>query len=133
MAILLTLIALSIFSIRRAESQLLRDESQQHWEFCGGASRGEGEGGGRVYESGCQHPVRIAESPGDPAGAEAIFLSCGGIRSLEVAEEVERLTGKPVITSNQAQFWSCLRRAGIGDSIHGFGQIFSQPGDHLAP
>jgi maleate isomerase len=62
--------------------------------------------------------------------ADAIFLSCGGIRSLEVAAEIEQLTGRPVITSNQAQFWSCLRRAGIGDCLEGFGRLFSHPGDH---
>ncbi len=65
--------------------------------------------------------------------AEAIFLSCGGIRALEVAEEIEQATGKPVITSNQAQFWSCLRRAGIKDEIRGFGQIFSRSGESLLP
>jgi len=67
----------------------------------------------------------------DRPDADAIFLSCGGIRSLEVADEIEQLTGKPVITSNQAQFWSCLRRAGIRDNIEGFGQIFSRAGEHL--
>ena len=68
----------------------------------------------------------------DRPDADAIFLSCGGIRSLEVAEEIEQAAGKPVITSNQAQFWSCLRRAGISDKIRGFGQIFSRPGDTIA-
>ena len=65
----------------------------------------------------------------DRPDADAIFLSCGGIRALEVAEEIEQATGKPVITSNQAQFWSCLRRAGIPDRISGFGQIFSRLGE----
>ena len=69
----------------------------------------------------------------DRPEAEAIFLSCSGIRSLEVAEEIEQITGKPVITSNQAQFWSCLRRAGITDELHGFGQIFSRTGLSLLP
>lgn len=69
----------------------------------------------------------------DRPGADAIFLSCGGIRSLEVAEEIERSTGKPVVTSNQAQFWSCLRRAGIDDCVRGFGTIFSRPGKRLRP
>ncbi len=69
----------------------------------------------------------------DQPEADAIFLSCGGIRSLEVAEEIEQITGKPVITSNQAQFWSCLRRAGITDELKGFGQIFSHPGNALLP
>ncbi|MGO1118670.1 maleate cis-trans isomerase family protein [Rhodovibrionaceae bacterium A322] len=69
----------------------------------------------------------------DQPEAEAIFLSCGGIRALEVVEEIEQRAGKPVITSNQAQFWSCLRRAGIRDELEGFGQLFrhqlSQTGD----
>ena len=64
----------------------------------------------------------------DSTDADAIFLSCGGIRSLEVVEEIEKQSGKPVITSNQAQMWSCLRRAGIKDRLTGFGQIFQEPG-----
>jgi len=69
----------------------------------------------------------------DRPDAEAIFLSCGGIRALEVAEEIEQIIGKPVVTSNQAQFWSCLRRAGIQDKIAGFGQIFQHPGVAISP
>lgn len=67
----------------------------------------------------------------DRPEAEAIFLSCSGIRALEVAARIEADTGKPVVTSNQAQFWSCLRRAGIGDRIGGFGRIFGYPGAML--
>ena len=65
----------------------------------------------------------------DQPNADAIFLSCGGIRSLEVAQDIENILGKPVITSNQAQMWSCLRRAGIKDKISGFGQIFQKEGN----
>ena len=68
----------------------------------------------------------------DRPEADAIFLSCGGIRALEVVDEIEAATGKPVITSNQAQMWSCLRKAGIHDRIEGFGQIFHRPGAGLA-
>ena len=69
----------------------------------------------------------------DQPEADALFLSCGGIRALEVAEEIEQIIGKPVITSNQAQFWSCLRRAGIPDALTGFGQLFQNPGKNLLP
>ena len=69
----------------------------------------------------------------DDPEADAIFLSCGGIRALEVVGEIEQTVGKPVITSNQAQFWSCLRRAGIKDQIEGFGEIFRRPGTTLLP
>ena len=69
----------------------------------------------------------------DQPDAAAVFLSCGGIRALEVAAEIEQIIGKPVITSNQAQFWSCLRRAGITDKLTGFGQLFLHPGTDLLP
>ena len=69
----------------------------------------------------------------DHPDADAIFLSCSGIRALGVIEEIEQATGKPVITSNQALMWSCLRRAGIKDTLEGFGQIFKQPGRFLKP
>ena len=59
------------------------------------------------------------------AAADAIFLSCGGIRSTEVIDRIEQKVGKPVITSNQAQMWSCLRRAGVKDKILGFGELFN--------
>ena len=69
----------------------------------------------------------------DQPEADAIFLSCSGLRSVDVVEDIEQATGKPVITSNQAQFWSALRRAGITDEIQGFGQIFRHKGASLLP
>ena len=60
----------------------------------------------------------------DQKDADAIFLSCSGVRSLDIIEEVEALTGKPVITSNQGQMWHALRTAGIKDKLKGFGKIF---------
>ena len=69
----------------------------------------------------------------DQPEADAIFLSCGGIRALEVVEEIEQKAGKPVITSNQAQFWSCLRKAGVDDCLEGYGQIFTRPGSVVKP
>jgi maleate isomerase len=56
--------------------------------------------------------------------ADAVFLSCTGIRSLDIIEKVEAQINKPVITSNQAQMWSALRLAGINDNLKGYGQLF---------
>jgi maleate isomerase len=61
----------------------------------------------------------------DCPDAEAIFLSCGALRSLDILEEVEGVVGKPVICSNQASFWHCLRLVGIHDRLAGFGRLFS--------
>jgi maleate isomerase len=60
----------------------------------------------------------------DREDADAIFVSCGGIRTLDVLQEIEDAAGKPVICSNQAMMWDCLRRANIDDSIEGYGRLF---------
>jgi len=60
----------------------------------------------------------------DRPDADAIFVSCGGIRTLDVLQEIEDAVGKPVICSNQAMMWDCLRRANINDKIEGYGQLF---------
>jgi len=68
--------------------------------------------------------IKFAEEINEES-ADAIFLSCGGIRSTEVIDQIEQRVGKPVITSNQAQMWSCLRRAGVEDNISGYGKLFN--------
>jgi maleate isomerase len=40
--------------------------------------------------------------------ADCILISCTGLRSLEIAEEIERSTALPVITSNMASLWAAL-------------------------
>jgi len=62
----------------------------------------------------------------DRQEAEAIFVSCGALRSLDIVEEVEARTGKPVVTSNQALAWDALRLAGIDDRIGGFGRLLRE-------
>lgn len=57
--------------------------------------------------------------------AEAVFLSCGALRSVEIIDEVEKRLGKPFVCSNQASMWHCLRLAEISDQFDGFGSLFS--------
>jgi maleate isomerase len=59
----------------------------------------------------------------DRVDADAIFISCGALRSIDIIEELERRTGKPVITSNQAMAWDVMRLAGIDDAVEGFGTL----------
>ncbi len=59
----------------------------------------------------------------DRPDAEAIFVSCGALRTLEIIDTLEEEVGKPVVTSNQAMFWDTLRLAGIEDKIEGYGQL----------
>ncbi|MCP4979287.1 MAG: arylmalonate decarboxylase [Gammaproteobacteria bacterium] len=60
----------------------------------------------------------------DRPDADAIFVSCGGIRTIDVLQEIEDAAGKPVISSNQAMMWDCFRRANINDKIEGYGRLF---------
>jgi maleate isomerase len=57
--------------------------------------------------------------------ADAYFLSCTTIRAAPIIAALERDIGKPVITSNQAMVWHCLRQSGIEDRLEGFGRLFS--------
>ncbi len=59
----------------------------------------------------------------DRQDAEAIFISCGALRSIDVVDEIEEMVGKPVIVSNQAMIWETLRLAGIKDVIDGYGSL----------
>ena len=58
--------------------------------------------------------------------ADAYFLSCTAVRSAEVIDELERELGRPVVTSNQAIAWYCLRKAGIEDKVRGFGSLLCE-------
>lgn len=58
--------------------------------------------------------------------AEAIFISCTAFRSSEVIDELEELTGKPVVTSNQATFWACMRALQVTESIPGAGLLLRE-------
>ncbi len=61
--------------------------------------------------------------------ADALLCSCTAWRSVEAVEEIERRTGKPVVTSNQASIWMTLRRLGHTEPIAGFGRLLR----NLAP
>ena len=58
--------------------------------------------------------------------ADAYFLSCTNIRVLSIIDELEHRLGAPVITSNQAMLWHCLRQSGINDAVRGYGQLLQR-------
>lgn len=59
--------------------------------------------------------------------AEALFISCTGMRTRHVIEALEARIGKPVVTSNQAIAWDLVRLAGGSDAASGRGRLFAQP------
>ena len=59
----------------------------------------------------------------DRAAAEALFISCGALRSLDIIDDLERLVAKPAVCSNQAMIWQCLRLAGIEQRFQDYGSL----------
>jgi maleate isomerase len=57
--------------------------------------------------------------------ADALLCSCTAWRSVEAVDEIERRTGKPVVTSNQASIWASLRTLGVTERIAGFGRLLA--------
>ncbi len=59
-------------------------------------------------------------------GAEAILISCGGLRTLGVAEPLEASHGIPVVSSATAAFWAAMRLVGESGHVAGYGRLFEQ-------
>lgn len=61
------------------------------------------------------------------ADAEALFISCTALRSTGVAAEIEAAIGRPVVTSNQATAWNCLRLCGDTEPRPKWGRLMTLP------
>ncbi len=59
----------------------------------------------------------------DDPDADAVLLSCGALRSIDVIYQIEQRLGKPAICSNQAMLWDSLRLAGVEDRLSGLGSL----------
>lgn len=60
----------------------------------------------------------------DRPDADAVFICCGALRALDAVDALERDVRKPVVVSNQAMMWDCLRLAGVDDVVEGYGRLF---------
>lgn len=58
-------------------------------------------------------------------GADCVFVSCTGLNILDLIPLFEEDFGVPVITSNQATLWGCLRHSGVGTKIPELGKLFT--------
>jgi arylmalonate decarboxylase len=63
---------------------------------------------------------------GEADGAQALLISCGGLRTLGVARPFERRHGVPVVTSTQAAFWAALRLVGESGKLTGYGRMLEE-------
>jgi arylmalonate decarboxylase len=59
-------------------------------------------------------------------GAEAVLISCGGLRTLGVARPLEARHGLPVVSSTPAAFWAAMRLVGESGQLAGYGRLLEQ-------
>ncbi len=60
--------------------------------------------------------------------ADALFISCGGLRTLAISPLLERECAIPVVSSSPAGFWAAVRLVGLSGAAPGYGRMFS---DHV--
>ena len=58
------------------------------------------------------------------ADADALFISCTNLATMDQIAEMEERHGKPVITSNSATLWRALRAAELPPEDMGVGTLF---------
>lgn len=70
-------------------------------------------------------PERWREMAHDLRGTacDGLLISCAGIQLAPVLADIETEFGRPVIGSNQALVWHCLRLLGLPDRPAGFGAL----------
>lgn len=56
--------------------------------------------------------------------ADGIFISCGGLLTLDVLKPLEDKLGLPATSSSAAGFWDVVKLAGCDPSSAGFGRLF---------
>lgn len=56
-------------------------------------------------------------------GADSLFVAATNFRAIDVIDALERETGLPVVTSNQAAIWKALGLLGIRGGRPGFGRL----------
>ena len=63
---------------------------------------------------------------GKAPAAEGLLISCGGLRTLGVAQPLEARHGIPVVSSTQAAFWAALRLVGESGHVAGRGRLLAE-------
>ncbi|MEO9336178.1 ectoine utilization protein EutA [Mesorhizobium sp. SB112] len=61
--------------------------------------------------------------------ADALFISCTAVRAAAVVPRIEDAIGKPVVSSNLASAWACLRICGDKAARPELGQLMTLPGN----
>ena len=58
--------------------------------------------------------------------ADGLFISCMNFDAMTVAQALEDVIGKPVVTSHSATLWRALALAGVDEPVHGYGRLLAE-------
>jgi maleate isomerase len=58
--------------------------------------------------------------------ADGVFISCCGLRTIEVIDALEKDLGKPVVSSVLASIWMSLRELKVKGKISGYGKLLEE-------
>ncbi|HOS29072.1 MAG TPA: arylmalonate decarboxylase [Deltaproteobacteria bacterium] len=67
--------------------------------------------------------IAACATEADHPDSQAVFISCTGLRSVEIIAALEERLGKPIVTSTQAAMWHMLRTVGVHDCLEGYGRL----------
>jgi arylmalonate decarboxylase len=56
--------------------------------------------------------------------AQGVFISCGGLLTLDAIKQLEDRLGLPATASSPAGFWDVVRLGGADAGVAGFGRLF---------
>jgi len=81
-----------------------------------------------IHEVGRRSPAEVARFARSLAadGADALCIIATDLRTLDAIAELERDLAVPVVTTNQALLWCCLRAVGNQQHVSGLGALFSR-------
>ena len=61
----------------------------------------------------------------DLSNSDALFVSCTALPVLSVIKDLEKKTGKVVLSSNQTLIWDTLKQVDFKNKVEGYGELFN--------
>jgi len=61
----------------------------------------------------------------DLSNSDALFVSCTALPVLSIIKDLEKKTGKVVLSSNQTLIWDTLKQVNFKNEVAGYGELFN--------
>ena len=59
------------------------------------------------------------------SNSDALFVSCTALPVLSIIKDLEKKTGKVVLSSNQSLIWDTLKQIEFKNEVEGYGELFN--------